>query len=434
MRIMTLGPGATENTGYGVQQGYLQKILLGLGHEVASASFAAVHGSPILSDGVLTYPSLFANMGQDLACHARHFKADIVIPIMDAWVIEMGAWEGVRLVPFFPVDHSPLSPHLTKRLPQFFASAVYSKWGQEVCREAGFDVAYTPCSVDTQVYAPTDKAEARSALDWPQDRYIVGIVAANVGEGMPSRKAFEVQFRAFKYFQEQHPDALLYLHTFGNSINQTDGENLIRMLNRVGLVVDKDVFFVEQYYYISGMVAPAQMALAYNGMDVLLNVTVKEGFGVPLVEAQACGVPVITGDWTANAELCGAGWLVPRLEAEVYGRTIYDDALYGPLGGYGVMPRVSAIVEALERAYCAQQEGVVYDMEERARSFALNYDVRRVAVEYWKPMLNELERRIAIDSQLGLVRQEQSRRRVKAEEETQREAAPAPVSLPQAVV
>jgi glycosyltransferase involved in cell wall biosynthesis len=411
MRILVLGPGATEPTGYGVQQLHLLRILRALGHEVASAAFCAVHGSPIFSDGILTYPSLFADMGQDLACHAKHFHADIVIPVMDAWVIEMGAWEGIRLAPYFPVDHSPLSPHLKERLPSFFQPIVYSQWGRDVCAEAGYPVAYIPCSVDCEVYRPTDKAEARSILGWPQDRYIVGMVAANVGK--PSRKAFEVQFRAFKYFQEEHKDALLYLHTFANSGNETDGENLIRMLQTVGLEVDRDVFFVDQYQYLLS-VSPPQMALAYSGMDVFLNVTMKEGFSVPLVEAQACGTSVICGDWTANAELCRAGWLVPRLEAEVYGRTILDDALYGPLGGYGVQPRVSSIVEALEEAYCYRyQEDVASDMGERARTFALNYDVRRVAVEYWNPLLNELEARI------------------KAEEETQ--ALHPSVSLPQAV-
>jgi len=161
------------------------------------------------------------------------------------------------------------------------------------------------------------------------------------------------------------------------------------MLDAVGLVVDRDVFFVEQYYYISGMIPHAQMALTYNGMDVLLNVTMKEGFGVPLIEAQAAGTPVITGDWTANAELCFAGWKVPRLCAEVYGRTIYDDALYGPLGGYGVMPRVSAIVDALEKAY-----RVGDCLSTTARAGALPFDVQAVAERYWRPLLAEIERRL----------------------------------------
>jgi glycosyltransferase involved in cell wall biosynthesis len=413
MRIGIVTPGFWEPTGYGVQSALLARMLQALGHDVAGFCFTGLHGSPLEWNGIPLYPSLFADMGQDLACHARHFKADIVIPVMDAWVIEMGAWEGIRLCPYFPVDHSPLSPHLKERLPSFFQPIVYSQWGQKVCEDAGHSVAYIPCSVDCEVYRPTPRSEARSALDWPQDRYIVGMVAANVGK--PSRKAFEVQFRAFKYFQDEHKDALLYLHTFANSGNETDGENLIRMLDTVGLTVDKDVFFVDQYQYLLS-VPPPQMALAYSGMDVFLNVTMKEGFSVPLVESQACGTPVICGDWTANAELCRAGWLVPRLQAEVYGRTIYDDALYGPLGGYGVQPRVSAIVEALEEAYCYRhQEDVVYDMEERARAFALNYDVRKVAVEYWRPLLAELEARI------------------RAEEETQ-EGHTSAVSLPQAVV
>ncbi len=57
------------------------------------------------------------------------------------------------------------------------------------------------------------------------------------------------------------------------------------------------------------------MVDAYNAMDVLTNVALGQGFGIPILEAQACGTPVIVGDWTSMSELCFAGWKVAKEEA-----------------------------------------------------------------------------------------------------------------------
>jgi glycosyltransferase involved in cell wall biosynthesis len=105
---------------------------------------------------------------------------------------------------------------------------------------------------------------------------------------------------------------------------------------------------------------------------VLCMPSFGEGFGIPLIEAQACGVPVITTDWTAMTELCGAGWLVD-------GERWYD----ATQGSFQKVPYVGEIVDALEASY---KHGA--GLAERARAFALDYDVDSVFEKYWLPVLD----------------------------------------------
>jgi glycosyltransferase involved in cell wall biosynthesis len=116
---------------------------------------------------------------------------------------------------------------------------------------------------------------------------------------------------------------------------------------------------------------------------VFMNVSAGEGFGIPILEAQACGVPVIVGDWTALSELCFAGWAVDRADAL---RT------WTGLGSYQWTPRPEAITECLEHAYGAD----LADMGAAARAQALAYDADTVAADYWRPVLDDIEERITV--------------------------------------
>jgi glycosyltransferase involved in cell wall biosynthesis len=102
-----------------------------------------------------------------------------------------------------------------------------------------------------------------------------------------------------------------------------------------------------------------------------------EGFGVPIIEAQACGTPVIVTDWTSMPELVGAGWAV---DGDPYYRP--------PSVAFWKVPAIAEIINALEQAY--EKRG---DQEFRAiaRNFALQYDADYVAETYWKPALEALD-------------------------------------------
>jgi glycosyltransferase involved in cell wall biosynthesis len=109
-------------------------------------------------------------------------------------------------------------------------------------------------------------------------------------------------------------------------------------------------------------------------MDVLLATSDGEGFGVPTVEAQACGVPVIVSDFAASAELVGDGWVVG-------GQPLYDNSQ----GAFFNIPSVPLIVQALEEAY-KRGKG----KSKKAIQFAQQFDHDSVWENNWLPALKTL--------------------------------------------
>lgn len=371
MRISWFANAPWARTGYGNQTALFAPRLKALGHDIAIQAFYGLEGGLLNWNGIPVYPRAWHTYGQDvIAAHGNHHKADVVISLLDAWVFEPSMHiHGMQWVPWFPVDMEPIPPLVVAKVAASRQGIVYSRFGEREARRAGLDVRYVPHGVDTKVYAQMDEKLARQATTLPADRWIVGMVAAN--KGAPSRKAFEPNLRAFRDFQRKHPDALLYLHTLMGQESQ--GINLTELLATLGLVVGRDVIAVNQYDYMLGF-PESHMAAFYNSMDVLLACSMGEGFGIPILEAQACGTPVITGDWTSMSELTWRGLMVPKSEA---------DPFYTPLASYQFQPRAGAIQDALEWAYAKTW---VRHVPEQVAA----YDADAVTQTYWKPVLEEL--------------------------------------------
>lgn len=67
---------------------------------------------------------------------------------------------------------------------------------------------------------------------------------------------------------------------------------------------------------IAGYVPDAELLSYYAAADVFVLPSLLEGFGIPLVEAMAAGVPVVTTSGSAAQEIAGdAGLIVPRADS-----------------------------------------------------------------------------------------------------------------------
>ena len=54
-------------------------------------------------------------------------------------------------------------------------------------------------------------------------------------------------------------------------------------------------------------VADDELPLLYNAATVLMYTTLYEGFGLPIIEAMACGLPVLTSNLEIHREVAGEG-------------------------------------------------------------------------------------------------------------------------------
>ena len=376
MRTLLHSNSVWSGTGYGQQTAQLTQRLKANGHEPAVSCFYGLQGGIINNDGVTLFPAGFDLYGNDvLVPHSTsHFgepRGGLVITLVDVWVLSPDVLRQLYVAAWTPIDHEPAPPKVIEHLRNSGVWPVaMSRFGQRMIEAHDLEAFYAPHGIDTSVFRPRDKSECKAELGIP-DTFVVGMVAAN--KGYPSRKSYSQAIEAFAAFNRKHPDSLLYLHTEPNGI--VDGHPIVAQLEAAG-IPGKAIMACDPYTQLVGQ-SQEFVAKLHSSFDVLLNPSMGEGFGIPIVEAQACGVPVIVTDCTAMTELCGAGWLVT------------GDRTFTNQRSYWVSPHISSIVEALEDAHDAD-----YSLADKAREFALQYDADTVYREHWQPILAELGKRM----------------------------------------
>jgi hypothetical protein len=72
-----------------------------------------------------------------MVSHGRHFNADLVISLMDLWVVPPDLGQHIPYAPWFPIDHEPLQPGIARALPTTLMPLVFSHFGERNLRASG---------------------------------------------------------------------------------------------------------------------------------------------------------------------------------------------------------------------------------------------------------------------------------------------------------
>jgi glycosyltransferase involved in cell wall biosynthesis len=200
-----------------------------------------------------------------------------------------------------------------------------------------FDLGRLAADPDLRVAARLAAEEPATSTDW-----------LFVGRVVPSKAPHDLVKALWAYRRCYDPGARLHL------VGPTPSGHYLRALRQFAEDLD-----LAEAVRIAGEVSDAALAAYFDAADVYVSASAHEGFGVPLREAMACGVPVVARAVGAVAATVGdAGLLLersdPALVAAAVRRVVTDTTLRDALVAAG-RRRVgeSTLAEAAQRAVAA---------------------------------------------------------------------------------
>lgn len=382
-RILFSSNAPWSTTGYGEQTAQVTTRIKKDGYEIAIAANYGLEGTRFDWEEIPVFPRGLDGYSNDvIPAYAMDWgkpsgQQPLVVTLFDCWVFRGAGWGLLdRIASWVPIDHFPVPDGVADWLRNENVTPIaMSQFGRDAIERLDIETRYIPHAIDTSVFKPTELLQgtegavpARRWMGVPDDAYVIGMVSAN--KGTTDRKSFAESFLAAGLAMQRHDDIWLYLHTEPTAAMQ--GLDLRRLLTACNVPADR-VKFVDSYSYRMGIPKEA-LAAIYSSMDVMLQPSRGEGFGIPAIEAQATGTPVIVSNATAQAELCGDGWKVDVQPS-------WDAAQ----GAWFFTPIVGSIVDSIEAAY-ARGRG----RSQTAIDFAAQYDTNKVYAEMWRPLLAEM--------------------------------------------
>jgi glycosyltransferase involved in cell wall biosynthesis len=191
-------------------------------------------------------------------------------------------------------------PSAIKKTDRIIAVSEFTK--SEIIRligveESKISVIYE--GVDHTQYRQLDKTECKRRFGLNTTEKHILVVAGNA-----VHKRMDTTKQVLNIIRSKRKDVHLVKAGYGQSLN---GEGIIN----VGYVPEKD------------------MPKLFNAADIYLHTSEYEGFGLPILEAMACGIPVVASNKASIPEVVGPNGNMVNVEAPDAVDQFSEKILYG---------------------------------------------------------------------------------------------------------
>lgn len=160
-----------------------------------------------------------------------------------------------------------------------------------------------PHGIDPESFKKLDKEQCRKEYGIEEGAFLVGDIGTN-----QFRKRHDTALRIFAGFAARVPEARMLLYCQGSDESGWDLQQLARYLG-----VYEKIFFVHDQ--LDRPLTTTELCEIYNCLDVMINTSGGEGWGLTATESALCGVAQMVPDWSATREIWGeAAVRIPVLD------------------------------------------------------------------------------------------------------------------------
>ncbi|WP_293277201.1 MULTISPECIES: glycosyltransferase family 4 protein [unclassified Microcoleus] len=205
----------------------------------------------------------------------------------ETWVFAATEWGIItstvlQAIGVRSIAQTPVNSEVKIITPSAWSKAGLIRSGVE-----GDRIAVVPLGVDPQIYYPVsgDRRQLlRESFGW--SNYFIFL---NIG-GQTDRKGIRPLLKAFAAVVDKYPDARLVLK--GSELLYPSRDEIAEAC-RVVLDDAERARVLPRLIYTGSQLSFAQIAEIYQAADVYVSAYLAEGFNLPVLEAVACGLPVI---------------------------------------------------------------------------------------------------------------------------------------------
>ena len=217
-----------------------------------------------------------------------------------------------------------------------------SSWSHMKLQEYGFpgeSMAIVPHGIHPDIFFPMDADQRRVVRTrlglQPEQHVFLNLGAMSVNKGI------DLLLRAFFAVHKRYPHARLVLKDEKNLYGLSGVVVVQDAMKRYPELSDQN--FLDAIKLLSVTLALGEMRELYCLADTYVSPYRAEGFNLPVIEAIACGTPVIVTQGGATDDFCEA-----RTSTQIAARRVTNAEVNWNGTGYHLEPDLDALISAME--------------------------------------------------------------------------------------